>query len=243
MDGFHYLYDLPLDIISTLLDNVVETIGIAETARLRLSLGIPTVAASVNRFDILRLLCERLQVPLNNLRHLNEAARYGHLGFVKLCIANGAIVNGNATPQRQKWDLESPLYVAASREYRNVVKFLLAAGADPTNPQVNEQALTGAARAGHHHLVVEVLLDSGIELWYKDISLSVAARKGYESLVRLLVSRGARVDGIESPTLDGLDPPMLEAMKYRHGNVVNVLRELGAKETVLPQGSYADVSG
>ncbi|KAG4434488.1 hypothetical protein IFR05_010031 [Cadophora sp. M221] len=231
------------------------------------SLQIPAVAASVNRFDIFRLLCERLQVPLDGLRYLTEAAKYGHLDFVKLCLANGADVNANTIRLPDMWELESPLHAAASRGYRKVVQFLLASGANPTDILLNQQPLTGAARAGHHEIVADllsagavpvhhyrwspliaactngqvmaakVLLDSGVELWYKDRSLSIAARGGYESLVRLLVSRGARVDGPATPTLDDLDPPMLEAMKFGHGNVVRLLRELGAKDVDLPQDS------
>ncbi|KAL2062373.1 hypothetical protein VTL71DRAFT_6639 [Oculimacula yallundae] len=246
-----------------------DTVALLYGPKYRFTVGSPRDAVQVNRVDIYLLLCEHFQIPMNDVSHLVKAAEYGHVDFVKLCLANGTNPNINPLPELVSYRTESPLYRASSRGFRKIVQLLLAAGANPTDASECWQSLTGAARGGHHEIVAdllsagavpahhgkwnplvaaccngqvraaEVLLDSGIELWYKDRCLSIAAERGFESLVRLLVSRGAKIDANSSDSMSGFDTPMLEALKHGHKNVVEALLELGAKEVSLPQTTSA----
>ncbi|XMA19007.1 hypothetical protein WAI453_011798 [Rhynchosporium graminicola] len=195
--------------------------------------------APKNGVDIFNVLCKRLKVPKSHVELLVEAAYNGHIDFVKLCLANGADVN--------------------ELLFQKGWKLLLAAGARPTDYTCRWHSLTAAAQRGHHEIVadllaadvvpahhgnwnplvtscnygqsraVEVLLDSGVELWYKERALGIAARRGSESIVRLLVSRGAEIDGSDCVS-HGSEPPMKEAMSNVQQNVVRVLGELEAKD-------------
>ncbi|CZS91609.1 uncharacterized protein RCO7_07006 [Rhynchosporium graminicola] len=205
----------------------------------RNSVCLPKYATSVNRVDIFNVLCKRLKVPKIHVELLVEAAYNSHIDFVKLCLANGADVN--------------------ELLFQKGWKLLLAAGARPTDYTCRWHSLTAAAQRGHHEIVadllaadvvpahhgnwnplvtscnygqsraVEVLLDSGVELWYKERALGIAARRGSESIVRLLVSRGAEIDGSDCVS-HGSEPPMKEAMSNVQQNVVRVLGELEAKD-------------
>ncbi|KAH7390248.1 ankyrin repeat-containing domain protein [Cadophora sp. MPI-SDFR-AT-0126] len=230
-------------------------------------LHLSSLAASVNRIDVFYIICELIRTPLDDLRNLTEAARHGHIDFVKLCLANGANVNGNAVPISEMYEQESPLQAASARGYRKIVQLLLENGANPTDYLGSQQSLTEAARFGHHEIVAdllaagaipahcqswsplisacrnghvrvaEALLDSGIELWYKDQALCIAACGRYETLVRLLVSRGAGIDGYAGSPFDDDNPPILGAMIRGHDNVVMVLQELGAKDPIPLESS------
>ncbi|CZT48409.1 uncharacterized protein RSE6_09095 [Rhynchosporium secalis] len=197
--------------------------------------------APKNGVDIFNVLCKRLKVPKSHVELLVEAAYNGHIDFVKLCLANGADVN--------------------ELLFQKGWKLLLAAGARPTDYTCRWHSLTAAAQRGHHEIVadllaadvvpahhgnwnplvtscnygqsraVEVLLDSGVELWYKERALGIAAGRGSESIVRLLVSRGAEIDGSDCVS-HGSEPPMKEAMSNVQQNVVRVLGELEAKDVI-----------
>ncbi|PVH86194.1 ankyrin [Cadophora sp. DSE1049] len=228
---------------------------------------IPSYAAAANQVSIFYLLCEHLHAPSNDFRNIREAARYGHIDFVKLCLANGTDVNANASPLDDMWELQSPLHIASSRGYRDIVQLLLSHGSKATDYTDNFSSLTSAASHGHceiiqdllaagsvpvHHekwspltsavrngqvRAVEVLLDSGVELWYKDRALSLAAEGGYDTLVRLLVKRGAKIDGEKG--LSSRYSPMMEAHAHGHEHIIELLLELGATAVDPYKSHYA----
>ncbi|KAH7311984.1 ankyrin repeat-containing domain protein [Rhexocercosporidium sp. MPI-PUGE-AT-0058] len=230
---------------------------------------LPSIAAAANQVEIFKLLCEHLHVPLDEPHNIGEAASYGHIDFVKLCLANGVDVNRSYSRIPDAWEIESPLYYASSRGYRDIVQLLLSYGANATDYINRWSSLSGAASHGHCEIMqdllaagsvpvhdhrwsplnsavrngqvraVEVLLDSGLELWYKDYALVMAAEGGHETIVRLLARRGANLNGyIKNQTLTS---PMLEAMIHGHPHIVRILLELGAK----PVGPFpiSDQSG
>ncbi|KAH7311982.1 ankyrin repeat-containing domain protein [Rhexocercosporidium sp. MPI-PUGE-AT-0058] len=229
---------------------------------------LPRYAAAANRIRIFNLLCERLHAPLNDFRNIREATRHGHTEFVKLCLVNGTDVNENASGAKGMWELESPLQIASSRGYRDIVQLLLAHGANATDYVDQFSSLTSAASQGHCEIIqdllaagsipvrnekwspltsavrngqvraVEVLLDSGVEFWYKDRALSLAAQGGYGTLVKILFERGANIDGASGPS--GFHSPMLEALAYGHAHVVEILLDLGAKSVDLLDSHYAE---
>ncbi|KAK0105371.1 hypothetical protein ONS95_004253 [Cadophora gregata] len=225
-------------------------------------------AAQANQARIFHILCERLQTPLDDFRSLCHAARHGHINFVKMCLTNGANVNANATSVNKMWQQESPLFLACSGGYRDVVQLLLDHGAMVTDYMERWSSLSRAASHGHYEIVqdllaagsipvhnyawsplmaavrngqarsVEVLLDSGMELWYKNQALETAAERGYDTVVRLLVQRGANID------YDGKSAtfPMIAAMLYCQPHIVRTLLELGAKLAgPFPISNYSGV--
>ncbi|KAH7390247.1 ankyrin repeat-containing domain protein [Cadophora sp. MPI-SDFR-AT-0126] len=215
------------------------------------------LAARTNQLDIFKLLCPILDLPLGDFAFLTDAAGSGHLDFVSFCLENGASPIGNDVPSDELMHLRIPIQVACSRGYREVVKLLLKHGANPLDEQDRRHALPAAASGGYWRLVqdlltagavachnyrhsplivavrngqakvVEVLLDSGIELWYKDWALCKAAEAGYDTIVRLLVERGAKIDAIDQ--YDMWETPIIHAMINGHPHVVRTLLKLGAK--------------
>lgn len=199
---------------------------------------------------------------MDDFRSLIEAARYGHIDFVSLCLANGTDVNANSSGVDNMWELESPLQIASSKGYRDIVQLLLSYGANATDYIENFSALSRAASHGHCEIIqdllaagsvpvrnerwsplicavrngqlraAEVLLDSGVELWHEDRALIFAARGSYETIVRLLVQRGVNIDG-------SADSPLLEALAYGHRHVESALLELGAKPVDPLKSCYA----
>ncbi|KAG4434490.1 hypothetical protein IFR05_010033 [Cadophora sp. M221] len=224
-------------------------------------------AAAANKVSIFNLLCDRLHATPNDFRSLREAARHGHIDFVKLCLENGTDINANSSGVDDMWELESPLQIASSRGYRDIVQLLLAHGANATDYVEQFSALSSAASNGHCEIIrdllaagsipvhnerwspltravrngqvraVEVLLDSGVELWYKDRALSLAAEGGYGSLVKILFERGAKIDDCGPLTFHC---PMLEALAYGHAHIVKLLLKLGAKPVDPLQSRYAE---
>lgn len=238
------------DIVKLLLDR----------CRTHSYMTLPSFAACANQPGIFHILCDRLQIALDDFRCLREAALYGHIDFVKLCLSHGANVNANATSDNKMWQHESPLRLASAGGHRDIVKLLLDHGAMVTDYIQRFSSLSSAASHGHWEIVqdllaagsipvhnqgfsplmaavrngqvraAEVLLDSGMELWYKDLALVTAAEKGYDTLVRLLVRRGANINFDR----DSGTSPIMRAMKYGQPQIVRTLLGLGAK----PHGPF-----
>jgi ankyrin repeat protein len=109
---------------------------------------------------------------------LGYAVRYGHSAVVALLLDRGADVEkSNRRGTR-------PLWVAALRGDADVVRALIAAGAD-----LNVQALHVAARYNNLE-IVRVLLAAGADVHAKNdagkTAAEVAAEKGHAKLVSLL---------------------------------------------------------
>ena len=144
-----------------------------------------------------------------------------HLDFIKTLLAHGANVNARAKDSTEtrtiftmQWLYEegaTPFLRAAQSGDVELMKLLLAHGADPTIPTTNNvTALEVAAGIGWVQGVtyerserdsleaVKMCLDLGIDPNVVDgdgrTALHGAAHKGRNEVVQLLVDRGARVD-------------------------------------------------
>lgn len=106
-----------------------------------------------------------------------------------LVISTGADVNA-----------VGPLQMASSRGLHNVVRILLDEGADINAVDEIGTALMAAAQGGHNQAeqVVELLLDRGAHIdavgGEYGTALEAARRTGHESIVKLLLQRGADVN-------------------------------------------------
>ena len=175
--------------------------------------------------DVLEVLLED-GAPMDGLLHgaslLHRAAERGHGAVVELLIQRGADVNA-VIPQRDRTLRVTPLLRNVFREgggEEDVVRLLLAAGADPEIRIADWSALSAAAGAGNLG-VVKVLLEFGADVntrtpdlasswgrpdcddwpivepdWHDTRPLYGAVCTGNLELVDLLLSRGADINAL-----------------------------------------------
>ena len=129
---------------------------------------------------------------------------------------------------RQAPDTPSPLFVAAKRGDTEVVKQMLAKGANPDELNIHGWTALMIAVAEGHLKTAMVLLSSGANPNIKNIigrtPLMFAARYGYVDLVRILLEHEADPD-INSPQSPGA---LCVAASEGHLDVVQLLLEMGA---------------
>jgi len=140
---------------------------------------------------------------------------------VRLLIAKGA-------NQGFFFASAQPLPLAASNGHSGAVQILLDDGAAPVSHPVEYSPLFRAAQNWHAD-VVEVLPDSGIEIQkLHEVAayhgLREAAVRGYETVIRLLISQSINPDGLDEAT-----SVMIAARKHDQVHITEALLELGAK--------------
>jgi ankyrin repeat protein len=129
------------------------------------------------------------------------AAHAGHADVVGLLLSANASVNIAAIGGEKATAGQTALHSAAQENYPNIVRLLLAAGADTT--LVNEpdfDPLSLAVRKGHAQVVSEIL---AARRTYRDVNirseegvtpLMMACFYGFPTIVRLLIEAHADVD-------------------------------------------------
>ena len=156
---------------------------------------------------------------------IQGAASRGHIEIVRLLIA-----------RRAESDLGRSLsiYQAAERGYERVVQILLDAGDDING---NEQCgpLSGAVKWEKLQMI-QYLLKQGIDLRANSTkkAFQIAARHGYDNIVRILAAYGVAVDSDDDDYC-----PMLSALMYGHDDVVKTLLELGAQPIEVSKCQFA----
>ena len=159
---------------------------------------------------------------------VHDAAAVGDLPQVRDLVAgNPALANAYSA------EGYPPLGLAAFLGHRDVVEFLLEAGADVNAVGRNENgftALTGAVAGGHAE-VVELLVDHGADVNHRYEGgtfspLLSAAAEGDPRIVRLLLEHGADASA-RSP--DGKTPLAL-AVEKGHMEAAEALRRHGRRE-------------
>ena len=157
---------------------------------------------------------------------LQMAARHGYAEVVRVLVANGADIHHA--------EHESALNRAASNGHEEVVRILLDAGA-----YINALALKttplGAAAFNGEVCMMRYLLRRGADVHAHkcgEEALFLAAGKGYELVVQLLVEAGVNPNG---PGPQGKNP-ILQALIAGQSHVVKALKGLGA-ETIDPATS------
>ncbi len=113
------------------------------------------------------------------------AARYGHVGVVRMLLEASAEVDAADNLGR------TPLHLAAERGHREVVHVLLAAGANVRAvDHFDMTALSYASEAGHE-AIVRLLLDANARILEKGVDASLSAlhfahRTGRSGIIELL---------------------------------------------------------
>jgi len=121
---------------------------------------------------------------------LHRSAQYGDLPRVKRALSTGADINAVTG----KIMSGTPLSSAADNGEVEMVKFLLAQGADPQKRVGNRPPLHYAASGDNALAVVEVLIAAGCKPdshYYEETPLMVVAREGDLPAVKRLVELGA----------------------------------------------------
>ena len=191
-------------------------------------------AASKARADIVRLLLEAGADPRKEgSLALDFAVRLGNLECVKLLLATGADANCDREDERlseddrmeEDEDAEEadppPLFDAVQRGNLEMVRVLLAAGADPS--RVAEGfGILAAAVCQSAPSFFEVLLEAGGS---RQGALRMAAQEGKSRFVERLLAMGADLEDVGD---DGMTPLALAAY-YGHAKVVKRLLAAGAR--------------
>ena len=208
---------------------VKEMLSDDKRTRERMAIKALPFAAGSGHEDMVELLLK--EVPREVLRGSNEAPRavakaaeQGHQGVVERLLAAGLDV-----------DLESdgytPLQQACLNSRRDMVEYLLTAGADVNKATKSKRrtALFLASWRGNREMV-ELLLGAGAEVDKTDYRgqtpLMVASLTGDWEVVELLLGAGAEVDN--KTEADGCTP-LMAASSEGHMKVVKLLLGRGAE--------------
>ncbi|XP_065353147.1 ankyrin repeat domain-containing protein 17 isoform X5 [Cloeon dipterum] len=154
---------------------------------------------------------------------LMEAASAGYVNVAKILLDNGAGINTHSNEFK-----ESALTLACYKGHLEMVRFLLAAGADQEH-KTDEMhtALMEASMDGHVE-VARLLLDSGAQVNMPTDSfespLTLAACGGHVDLALLLIERGANIEEVN----DEGYTPLMEAAREGHDEMVALLLGQGA---------------
>lgn len=138
------------------------------------------------------------------------------------------LVEGDEGLQQTDRHGQTPLNVAARLGHAEVVKVLLAAGADVDHADCDGWTALRAAAWGGHTQVVELLLNAGANVDYCDgdqrTALRAAAWGGHEEVVSLLLAAGADVNKTDCEGRTAL----IAAAYMGHADIVDRLLEYNA---------------
>jgi len=124
---------------------------------------------------------------------IHDAAADGNIEAVKYHLANG--INVDAVNDRP-W--KTPLSLATREGHKEIVKLLIAKGADVNVKDKREQTPLHAAAFGGHKEIAELLIANGGDVNAKDDNggtpLHWAAGSGTKEVTELLIAKGADVN-------------------------------------------------
>lgn len=174
-----------------------------------------------------------VSAPSHVLRYstIHEAAGAGDVADVRKHLARGEALEALA-PWGQLQQTMTPLAVAASEGRLEVMRFLIAAGAD-VNARGGLPLYLAAGGGGID--AVELLLSSGAPIndaqGNCEALIAVAAGSNVP-LLRVLLARGANPNSFYA--IDQTCSPLWIAIRNRQAGTAQVLRQYGAKEPTHP---------
>ena len=183
------------------------------------------------------LIVKGADLNAEDSRNLTPLMAACALPVVELLISKGADIQGQDALQGQ-----TKLHMACVGGEKEVADLLIRRGADVNlRDKRGATPLWIAARGGHKE-IVELLIEKGADISASDgrreaTPLLIAARSGHADVVELLIAKGADVN---VPDNQGLTP-LAMAKQGKHTEVVNVLRQHGAVETLHGAAASGDI--
>jgi hypothetical protein len=174
-------------------------------------------------------------------RLLNAIAR-DDAGYVRGLVANGKATVDQKVPAPGYPDGTPLVTIAARNGAVDVLRYLLSAGADPNAPTpVGETALMLAAFFPNdereepvrerYEQAVRLLLDAGANVENRPhhyTALSYAAYQNRQPIIRVLIAKGARVDGEVTGGIAYVNTPLMMAAIQGHYDAALSLLRAGA---------------
>ena len=154
------------------------------------------------------------------------AAEWNHKDTAEILLAEGADVNAKDQMGR------TPIYSAIYDHHIEMTKILIAKGADLNAKDKSEIIPILTALIMGYQDIVELLLAHGAEIdpkavYLKDNTLlHIVAQHGNKNLVEQLIAKGADVN---AKTKYG-ETPLSQAIKGKHKEIADLLRQHGAVE-------------
>ncbi|CAL5867525.1 uncharacterized protein PFLUO_LOCUS1744 [Penicillium psychrofluorescens] len=160
-------------------------------------------------------------------RALQEAVRYGAEDLVRLFISHG--IGPNPDPRLGS---RPALHDAIRSGHDRIVLFLMSAGANPYLTQWGANALDIAVQSQHVPITWH-LLEMGVDPHRAGhYPLCIAATRGSELIVRLLLEKGVHPNSEVMPRRQ--DRPLHYAVREGHEPIVRLLLEQGADPNAVP---------
>ena len=173
-------------------------------------------------------------------QQLIAVAKRGDAAQVENLLERGAAVNAREHNGQLTLMNYTALMWAAYKGHGNVVKVLLAHGADiSVRDSEKRTPLMMAASAGHLD-IVRMLADAGADIHarsnYSDTALFMAASGGHRAVLAWLIEKGAAVDEVN----DTGETALMAAALRGHTRVVEILVKSGARVDAMDEtGSTA----
>ncbi|KAJ7152700.1 ankyrin repeat-containing domain protein [Mycena crocata] len=174
---------------------------------------------------------------LNTRSPLHRAAKYGHKNVVRLLIENGADVDGITPPGLLNRGRQSTALIEASKYgHEEVVRLLLENGANVNFHGFRTGNALLVACQNAHEKTARILIEHGADVNLEGIEtpVSAAARMGFDSVAKLLLENGARVDRALLHAAAAGYTRMVKLFVREYNADVNIVGVVGEEIEVTP---------
>lgn len=220
-----------------LVSDIDELIEVLETFKQKAKQVLPIDVGGLGQVDL--SVAEE---------ELVEAVKYGDPALAKRAIERGVDVNQAFS---YEWHNNRPLFLAALNGHPDVVKVLLAAGADPNRVNPLERAALHGAIYADNAEVIRTLLEAGASIGAKDVSgrtpMGMALQEGRAvAAMTLMAEMGLSLfDTVNGKTLNAHfagDRQALAAVELaqRRQRAEEAAETLAAGFADLPEASSGD---
>lgn len=207
--------------------------------RQELEIVLCEAAATAGNWNILKLLCDRLQVNAGHPKVLFRLAQRGHYQHVTWSLTLGAGKHINTSAWCGGDDGTTALTAAASGGHAKIVNLLLARGAKTFDEDDDAKVMMEAAASGNVETVQRLLYRGCKKIRRINLSPLVrAARCGHHEVVKLLLNdrTSQRFEHVQAKAL-----ALRYAAEYGFWSVARSLLECGAPPDGLKSGYSWDI--